>query len=160
VAEVVRPKEMAEDLIHFKDTWVRAWTGSPNWLNFGLIYANQILHPELNSSRILSTLEALVQRPFYMVGYSLLKPGYYIPQHKDEDVFHKFDNVWHFGLDVPPECYLKVNDAEFQEQEGSLLTFDDGHSHSAWNLGTRERIVMYIKFVTEALQCTQPHNET
>ena len=67
----------AIDMGLFADTygWVKGWTGSPKWLNYGLIYNSELL---LENGKRCPLTFALIQefskgRKIVMIGYSLLK---------------------------------------------------------------------------------------
>lgn len=50
----------------------------------------------------------------------------------------------HLGLEIPPECGLRVGDVEGAWTENRCIVFDDSFVHEAWNDSDRERLVLIV----------------
>lgn len=50
----------------------------------------------------------------------------------------------HLGIDVPDDCGLRVGAATRTWRQGRCLLFDDSFDHEAWNLGSRDRLVLVV----------------
>lgn len=146
---VIRKQYIDEEIIKNVDRWVIGWTGDPKWLNYGIVYNGKYLNNTLFSHKIIKIIENIEKRKIYMAGFSLLKSNGTIDTHTDEDfIDDKIDNVWHFGIDVPDNCSIIVNNQEIKEENGKLITFKDGYPHSAFNKSNKDRMILYIKFMT------------
>lgn len=130
-------------LIQYNGNWITGWTNNLNWINFGLIYNNQIL-PE--ASNYPNTLKYLlnISDQVVMAGYSLLKENSNIPEHVDEVKSYGI-KVFHLGLHVPDNCFLTVGHTEIEEKNGKLINFDDSIKHKATNLSSLNRLILYFK---------------
>jgi beta-hydroxylase len=79
-----------------------------------------------------------------MAGFSRLSPGTRIVPHVG------YTNAvlrLHLGLVVPEDCGLRVGEEVRRWEEGRCLVFDDMFEHEAWNLGTRDRLVLLVDFL-------------
>ena len=50
----------------------------------------------------------------------------------------------HLGIDIPPNCGLRVGETSATWQAGKCLVFDDSFPHEVWNESDRERIVLVV----------------
>jgi len=50
----------------------------------------------------------------------------------------------HLGIDVPPDCGLRVGGVTTTWREGRCLVFDDSLTHEAWNRSPRDRLVLVV----------------
>ena len=50
----------------------------------------------------------------------------------------------HLGIDIPPDCGMKVADETRSWTVGRCLAFDDAFPHAVWNDSDRERIVLVL----------------
>jgi aspartate beta-hydroxylase len=50
----------------------------------------------------------------------------------------------HLGIDIPPECGIRVGDTSATWQTGKCIAFDDSFPHEVWNESDRERIVLVV----------------
>jgi len=50
----------------------------------------------------------------------------------------------HLGIEVPPDCGIRVGDTSATWQEGRCIVFDDSFPHEVWNDSERERIVLVV----------------
>lgn len=130
-------------LIQYNGNWINGWTNNSNWINFGLIYNNQILPVANNYPNILKYLLNISDQ-LIMAGFSLLTENSSIPEHVDEIKSNGL-KVFHLGLLVPDNCYLTVDDTEIQEENGKLINFDDSIKHKANNLSSLKRLILYFK---------------
>jgi len=78
-------------------------------------------------------------------GFSVLRPGTRIRPHAGyPGAFLRC----HLGLSVPPgDCALRVAGEVRRWEEGEVLVLDDRVEHEAWNLTSRDRVVLLIDFV-------------
>ena len=65
----------------------------------------------------------------------------------------------HLGLEVPPECGLKVAGRERSWSVGEWLVFDDSFEHSAWNHSSRRRVVLIVDVWHPQLDTAQARRE-
>jgi hypothetical protein len=137
-----RPVEQTLDILRYKDGWVRGWTGSDTWYNFGLVYGGIPLYEE-----ILPSIRAVIgnDAPILMAGYSALFAGGIIPPHKDENEPHSRPNVCHVGLSCPKFTWLHFSDTSISEEDGKIIWFDDAREHAASNLSGDTRVILYVK---------------
>jgi aspartate beta-hydroxylase len=50
----------------------------------------------------------------------------------------------HLGIDIPPDCGIRVGDSSASWDEGKCIAFDDSFPHEVWNESDRERIVLVV----------------
>ena len=50
----------------------------------------------------------------------------------------------HLGIDIPPDCGMRVNGTSATWDDGRCLVFDDSFPHEVWNESNRERIVLVV----------------
>jgi aspartate beta-hydroxylase len=50
----------------------------------------------------------------------------------------------HLGIDVPPECGIRVGETSATWQAGKCIAFDDSFPHEVWNESDRDRIVLVV----------------
>ena len=99
-----------------------------------------------NENRCPATVEALKLIPRLKAAmYSILQPGKTLPAHRGP---YKGVLRYHLGLKVPfpDKCAIKVANDVRNWREGESLIFDDSHIHEAWNLGTEDRVVLFVDF--------------
>lgn len=77
-------------------------------------------------------------------GFSVLAPGAHIRPHTG---YTATVLRCHLGIDVPPDCALRVGSETRTWQEGRCLVFDDTVEHEAWNRSDRPRVVLLLDFV-------------
>lgn len=151
--DITRTKYISENLLDYVDNWVRGWTNNDNWINYGIFYANT-WNDTLKTTNILKDIEKKIDKKIIMAGFSVLKAGGSIVIHKDEDMIHTEKNVFHLGLVVPDKCSLYVSEIKngektiikYNEEDGCIISFDDGNEHFAVNESNKDRIILYIKF--------------
>ena len=149
IKNITRDKDMNPllmDSLPNHDIWVKGWTGSNKWLNYGIVYDSKYYNSHTFTHDLIKYIEKFEERPVLMAGFSLLKSGGKIPKHTDEQVLHEKENVWHYGLDVPENCYLIIDNKKITEENGKLIKFDDAMIHSAVNNSNNDRMILYIKF--------------
>ena len=52
----------------------------------------------------------------------------------------------HLGLQVPPDCEIRVGDEIRGWTPGGLMVFDDSTEHEAWNRSDATRVVLLLDF--------------
>lgn len=93
------------------------------------------------TARVLSAIPGVTK--FGTSLFSALSPGTFLSPH------HGYTNAklrCQLPLIVPPDCRLKIGDAEVEQQEGRCIVFDDSFLHSAWNASEEVRIVLVLDF--------------
>jgi aspartyl/asparaginyl beta-hydroxylase (cupin superfamily) len=50
----------------------------------------------------------------------------------------------HLGIDIPPNCGIRVGDAGATWHEGTCIVFDDSFPHEVWNESERDRVVLVV----------------
>lgn len=71
--------------------------------------------------------------------FSRLKPGAKIHPHTGGS---NLVLTCHLGLDIPPDCFIKVGDEVRSWQAGKVLIFDDSFIHQVWNDSDQVRKVL------------------
>jgi hypothetical protein len=102
--------------------------------------------------KVLREAGAIMDKKLILAGYALLKPGARIDVHQDETVSRGWRNVWHLGLFVADKCHLVVAEEGDQsivytEETGKIIDFDDSNFHGAINNGSKDRVILYIKWI-------------
>jgi aspartyl/asparaginyl beta-hydroxylase (cupin superfamily) len=82
-----------------------------------------------------------------MAGFSRLAPGTHIKPHRGYEGYAGYVLRAHLGLDVPPNCVIRVLDQTRGWDEGKCIVFDDSSEHEAWNFGDRPRTVLLLDFL-------------
>lgn len=74
------------------------------------------------------------------VCFSVMRPGAHILPHRGVS---NVRSVVHLGLDIPPDCALRLTEVEELGWEpGRCFGFDDTYEHEAWNRSDRTRVVL------------------
>jgi aspartyl/asparaginyl beta-hydroxylase (cupin superfamily) len=50
----------------------------------------------------------------------------------------------HLGIDIPPNCGIRVGQTSTTWNDGRCIVFDDSFSHEVWNESERDRIVLVM----------------
>jgi aspartate beta-hydroxylase len=50
----------------------------------------------------------------------------------------------HLGIDIPPQCGMRVGETAASWREGACVVFDDSFPHEVWNESDRDRIVLVV----------------
>lgn len=83
--------------------------------------------------------------PYLMAGgeafFSVLEPGATLPPHHDAT---NCKLTVHLGIDIPPDCGIRVGEEVRTWREGGCLVFDDTFRHEAWNFSSRRRVVFIV----------------
>jgi len=53
----------------------------------------------------------------------------------------------HLGIEIPPECGIRVGEVSTTWHTGTCIVFDDSFPHDVWNESDRERIVLVVDLV-------------
>ena len=138
----------------FFNYWVKGWNNSDTWISHLLSMGKncELKNGESRTLDILKEAGALMNKKFIMAGYAMLRPGGVIDTHQDETESMGWKNVWHLGIFVNEGCFLTVAEdgnkpTVYTEEVGKLIAFDDSNFHSAVNNGSKDRIILYIKWV-------------
>lgn len=81
-------------------------------------------------------------------GFSVMKPGCVIERHYG---YSKKVLRIHLGLQTNDNAAIEVNGAKKNWSEGRLIMFDDTQVHSAWNLGTEDRVILLVDVKRESI---------
>ena len=127
---VTRSHSMSQANASFVDCWINGWTGSPNWINYGLIYDGVVLPGMEEHYPETITYLQNASPNICMAGFAILRPQSQLPVHVDERVSIGACS-YHLGLSVPESCALVVQDQTIWEEEGKLIQFDDALPHYA-----------------------------
>lgn len=120
--------------------WPERALYTQGWDVYGLyVLGKEILENCLfcpRTTAMLRSLPGLVN-----AGFSRLMPQTRIHPHTGYS-----DTVWrlHLGLDIPPDCGLRVNGDVQSWQPGQCLAFDDTLRHDAWNYGPSPRTILLV----------------
>merc|ERR1712194_856643 len=52
----------------------------------------------------------------------------------------------HFGIEIPPECGMRVGQETRQWCAGKCVIFDDSWEHEVWNRSSEVRVVLLVNF--------------
>ena len=134
--------------------WVKGWNNSETWLSHLLTMGE---NGEMNNTdsvavRVLREAGQMMNKTLILAGYALLKPGGKIDVHQDETESRGWKNVWHLGIFVADECHLVVSEGGdkptlYTEDIGKIIAFDDSNFHGAINNGSKDRVILYIKWI-------------
>lgn len=134
--------------------WVKGWNNSETWLSHLLTMGE---NGEMNNTdsvavKVLREAGQMMDKKLILAGYALLKPGGRIDVHRDEAESRGWKNVWHLGLFVADNCYLVVSEESseptvYTEAMGKIIDFDDNNLHGAVNNGSKDRVILYIKWI-------------
>lgn len=50
----------------------------------------------------------------------------------------------HLGIDIPPNCGIRVGESAATWNKGKCIAFDDSFPHEVWNENDRDRIVLVV----------------
>lgn len=75
---------------------------------------------------------------------SKLSPGMKLTPHRGWGNHSNHVLRCHYGLIVPDNCLVRVNDEVQYHKEGEWLVFDDSETHMAENMSDRDRIVLIV----------------
>lgn len=112
------------------------------WFVIGLKFQGQDL-PEKEKAPVTSALcDAIPGIQTY--GFSIMKPGCEITPHEGYtgEVLRA-----HLGLHTNPNSQIEVSGEKRGWSMGELLVFDDTHTHSAWNRGVNDRVILLLDFL-------------
>jgi hypothetical protein len=134
--------------------WVKGWNDSDKWLSH-LLSVGENSEMTIGNSKTLDILKEageIMNKKLIMAGYAMLRPGGVIDSHQDETESRGWKNVWHLGLFVDKGCSLIVSDNDikpkvYEEMSGKLIAFDDSNFHGAVNNGSKDRVILYIKWI-------------
>lgn len=118
--------------------------GSADWSALDIYREGELnkkvahLLPETLSALDSLPTYSLDEKPFE-VFFSFLKPHQEIASHYGQS---NHALTVHLALDIPVDCYLKVDSQKRQWKEEELLIFDDSFSHSAHNESDFTRVVL------------------
>ncbi len=79
-----------------------------------------------------------------MVLFSRLEPGTKIDPHTGWGKYSNNVIRCHYGIDIPNECYLIVNNEVKHHKQFNWTCFDDSKIHSAMNDSNKDRIVLIV----------------
>ncbi len=122
--------------------WPEKMLYDQGWQVFGLFAFGRRL--DKNCAQCPRTAELVAAVPeMTTAGFSVLAPGTHIRPHVG------YSNTvlrCHLGIDVPPDCALRVAGETRAWEEGRCLIFDDTVEHEAWNRSPSTRTVLLIDF--------------
>jgi len=130
-----------------REEWIYAWSpdnNEPNhkWLNYPLIYNNNALNDIPNNTiKLLQNIGNI-----RLAGFSLMKANSIIGEHSDDCGLLSNSLTLHYGIDVPDDCYLIVNNKRENENNDKIIIFDSNYIHSAYNKSDEDRIILYVDF--------------
>jgi len=130
-----------EDVRGFAGAWPQPHVHNGKW-NVVSIINNLGMGPPTTPAPRTSELCAAIPG-LVTVGFSVLAPGAEIYPHIDD-----MSGILraHLGLLTNPDCALEVADEVRSWREGEWLVFDENVSHSAWNRGKTDRVVLIVDF--------------
>lgn len=76
-----------------------------------------------------------------IIYFSNLAPGTYVSPHRGPTNMRL---RVHLGLDIPPNCGLRVDDQILKWQPGRCTVFNDVFVHEVWNWGDHRRLVLVV----------------
>lgn len=119
-------------------------TRPEGWREWRMAHRGRLIEPRLRefpeTTRLLK--QVLEVSPFLVNALFLtMRPGTVLGRHVDP--VNAWSDLW-LGLHVPEGAAIEVNGEERVPEEGGLLAFDHSFIHSAWNRGSRDRVVMSL----------------
>ncbi len=114
------------------------------WGTFSLVLGGQLV--EENCRRCPET-KKLVDELGDLMGiggalfFSVLGPQAKIPAH------HGMSNMrltCHMGIEVPPDCAIRVGDEVRTWKEGECILFEDTFEHEVWNRSNKRRVCLML----------------
>lgn len=128
--------------------YVKAQRDGVSWYTFEFYFFGIQQRP--NCDQCPGTTALLQQIPDLVTAqFSLLMPKTHVEPHKG---FTRM--VWrnHLPLIVPAGglCKIKVENEEYEWQEGRVVTFDDSKEHEAWNQSDGIRAVLMIDVANDS----------
>lgn len=125
------------------EPWVQREMYGHGWSVFGLHAFGHRIEAALEACpRTAAVLEGVPG--LTTAGFSRLEPGAHILPHEGwvSTVYRA-----HLGLDVPPDCALRVGSDTRSWEAGECLIFDDTVEHEAWNRSDRVRTILLFDFL-------------
>jgi hypothetical protein len=144
-----------ETVRQYTGKWVRGWTGSPNWLNFGLMYKSQemgVAQDYPATMALLHRIQRQTGREIRCAAFNLVKGQGTLAYHKDqpnERGLKRQPNIWQLAVVAPPDGQsgLLVDQTYHPYAVGKWTIFDDSRRHAVVNFSqTTERLVLSIQF--------------
>ena len=141
--------------------WTPSWqvdSEEPNqdWLTYGLSYKG--LFPD-GADRKLPATTRLLRRTIgvHVAAFSLMKPTSFLLPHAHPELADKY-LTFHLGLEIEPRrSYLCVDGEMREERNGAAIVFDGSREHFAVNMGSADRVILYIEFDPRtAAVCDEP----
>lgn len=131
--------------------WVMSWTKDPNWLNLGFYMNNEKLPTSKHCPMLIRAIEStIIPESRVLIGLSLLRAGGKIPSHTDQYTLApkglRF-RVILYGIVVPDECKLTVENKFRFMKEQEMIEFDDRKQHSIENNSDKDRVILYMKIL-------------
>lgn len=142
----IRTKKFDKQFVEIPNRWVKGWNGDSRWLNYGIKYGDYINTKLLpKTTELLQEMERVLEIEFSFAGFSLLRGQTEIPPHQDYHILSEKPKVFHYGLKVPDDCYLIINNHKIPHKEKNMVLFDDAYIHSAHNNSNENRFILYLK---------------
>lgn len=141
-------REAVLKALNGKPQWIRGWDGHAGWYNWGIAINYQYPMGDAHLPFTVGLLKKIPRLKF--ASLSLFKPGTLLPVHEHPELANEKLHTFHLGLDVPPNCYLGIDDTIVQEENGLLITFDGSKPHFSTNESNRDRLILYGEFVPES----------
>ena len=128
--------------------WVGSWDPSKKWFNFPLMYYNKVI----GSAETIcpNTIKILKQiGDINIAGFSLLLPTASLIRHTDT-TGPNYDSMAlnYFLVGDKSNLYVKFNKKynTYTHERGKLVIFNSENEHYADNMGTENRIILYVDF--------------
>ncbi|MBT5373773.1 MAG: aspartyl/asparaginyl beta-hydroxylase domain-containing protein [Rhodospirillaceae bacterium] len=123
----------------------RALYDGEGWKVFGLYAFGSKM--EENCRRCPQTAALVEAVPGMMTaGFSRLAANSHIKPHEGYAGYAGHFLRAHLGLQVPPDCEIRVGDEIRGWTPGGLMVFDDSTEHEAWNRSDATRVVLLLDF--------------
>jgi aspartyl/asparaginyl beta-hydroxylase (cupin superfamily) len=133
------------------EPWVQREMYGEGWSVYGLVAFGHRLEAALDACP--KTARALAAVPgLTTAGFSRMAPGTHITPHVG---WVKTVYRLHLGLEVPPDCALRVGTETRSWKPGQCLVFDDTVEHEAWNRSTETRTVLLLDFLRPGVDPAQ-----
>jgi len=133
--------------------WIPAWSPglmdtNYTWLNFPLMGMGRHFENNLKQCPTLSKILKERANIINIAGFSLLTPGATLAEHVDTTGIDYGSMAYHLGLIVPDplSSTLTVDGEKKIQREGKSMIFESSYLHSAYNFGTKDRVILYIDF--------------
>ncbi len=138
-------EQVASILLEDGPSWVSGWDGyGYSWLNWGLCIKGRF---PMGNAMMPKTIAILKEVPkLQFASISLMRGGTLLKTHSHPE--NKGIDTFHLGLSVPKhQCFLSIDGALMEEENGTGFSFDGTLPHFAFNASNEDRFILHCEFI-------------